>query len=126
MVDKVKDYKAAEFKVSDASTSRAPGDESAMALKESNSNLYCYDGFALHSMIQQHNKAMQEKSTDLCLQRELRCFRHLLITRLGEREKELPGPIVELNQGRLHMVKPEFLSFLWQLVENVVSKVDDT
>ena len=123
MVDKVKDYKVADFKASGASTSIACNDESAITLKENDVNLYRYGGFALHSMIQKRTKAMQEKPRDTSLQRELTFLRHLLIPK--QREKELPVPILELNQGGLHMVTPELLPFLRQLVEKVASKVND-
>ena len=74
-------------------------------------------------MIQKHIKAMQEKPRDTSLQRELTFLWHLWITK--QREKELPVPILELNQGGLHMVTPELLPFLRQLVEKVASEVND-
>ena len=49
MVDKVKDYKVADFKASGTSTSIARNDDSAITLKENNVNLFRYGGFALHS-----------------------------------------------------------------------------
>jgi hypothetical protein len=108
---RVKDYKVADFKQSGVKNSRASSDESTITLKESDVNLYRYGGFALHSMIQKRTK---DKLIDQCLQTELRFLRHLSLPK--EREKELPIPVIELNQGGLHMVTPDLLPFLRQLV----------
>ena len=47
-VDKVKDYKVADFKQSGVKNSRASSMKSTITLKESDVNLYRYGGFALH------------------------------------------------------------------------------
>lgn len=42
-----------------------------------------------------------------------------------EQWNELPTPILDLKQGGLHMVAPNMLPFLCQLVDEVASKVND-
>ena len=80
------------------------------------------ESFALH-LIQKRTKSVKDKLIDSCLQMELRFLRHLSLPKY--REREVLTPIVELNQGGLHMVTPDLLPFLQQLVEKMASRVND-
>ena len=58
------------------------------------------------------------------MQRE-RTFLQYLLYQRREREKELPNPIIELNQCGLYGVTPGLLLFLGHLVKKVASNVND-
>ena len=124
MVDRVKDNKVHLSSESDAASACADASrESAITLKENDVNLYRYGGFTLHSMIEKRNKSLQTGPKDSCVKLELDFLRGQLVQK--ERWKELPTPILDLNQGGLHMVTPEMLPFLRKLVEKMASKVND-
>ena len=127
MVDKVKDYKVEQMvqtEITATATASSTSGASRIKLRESNVNLYRYGGFALHSMISKRNKAKQKSPQDpALLQTELKFLHSLRIPK--DRWNELPGPILDLNQGGLHIVVPEMLPFLRNLVEKVASKVND-
>lgn len=127
MVDQVKDYKAQQtLPTESTTTATAPSTTtgSSIKLKESNVNLYRYGGFALHSMIRKRKKAEQKSPKDSAiLQTELNFLHSLQIRK--DRWNELPTPILDLNQGGLHMVVSEMLPFLRKLVEKVATTVND-
>ena len=127
MVDKVKDYKVEQMlqtEIIGTATAPSTSGASRIKLRESNINLDRYGGFALHSMISKRNKAKQKSPQDpALLQTELKFLHSLRIPK--DRWNELLGPILDLKQGGLHIVVPEMLSFLRNLVDKVASKVND-
>ena len=126
MVDEVKDYKVEQMlQTETTATATAPStsDASHIKLRESNVNLYRHGGFALHSMISKRKKAKLKSPHDpALLQTELKFLHSIQIPK--DRWSELPGPILDLNQGGLRIVVPEMLPFLRNLVEKVASKVN--
>ena len=133
MVETVKKYKLHINDTEEPTTSSESKkhDEAVIfKLTESNSSLYRYGGFALHSMLKKwlsNNSKFKSRSSLSSVQhmykQELEFLQHLKIQR--KRWTELPIQIQHLQKGGLEMVTPDILPFLRQLVDKVASHVND-
>jgi hypothetical protein len=120
MVDKIKHYKVDKF--SEDSSGASTSDES-IQLREHDVNIYRYGSFALHSMLKKRRKATPGKLKSVHVHDELQLLECMRIK--DERWNELPIPIQQLKKRGLHMMRPEMLPFLRNVVEAVGLVIND-